>query len=48
MLVNATNANPAQTLARSLAHNSTSLQNLNDGQDRLTCTPPLGLPNGLY
>lgn len=51
VLVNATDPNATQTLALSLNYNATpgtSLQNLSGGQARLTFTPPLGLPNGLY
>ncbi|WP_210520249.1 T9SS type A sorting domain-containing protein [Hymenobacter terricola] len=51
VLVTASDANAAQTLTLSLDYNAapgTTLQNLGGGQARLTFTPPLSLPTGLY
>lgn len=51
VLVSATDANAGQVLALNLDYNATpgaTLQNLGNGQARLTFTPPLALPTGLY
>lgn len=51
VVVSATDANAGQLLTLSLDYNATpgtTLQNLGNGQARLTFTPPLTLPNGLY
>ena len=51
LLLTATDGNSAQLLTFNLDHNATpgtTLQNLGAGQARLTFTPPLSLPPGLY
>ncbi|MBF9219723.1 T9SS type A sorting domain-containing protein [Hymenobacter ruricola] len=51
VLVNATDRNAGQALTFTLDYNATAnatLQNLGNGQARLTFTPPLNTPAGLY